>query len=178
LETFLNTLAMDSLDLRVTQHDARLSVHGLLAQAQASLETDPDLALSLAKAAQNAAGGMVYLAGLAEALVLAGNAQHAQGQFKDAVESLSQARQLYVDLENPAAELAVLLELSRWHRTNGEVLPAGECLNRALDLSRQTGSRSGRLEWFGRRFAHTRRFRSGVVASVRSARDLEAIGFC
>lgn len=142
----MNTLAMDSLDLRVTQHDARLSVHGLLTQAQASLETDPDLALSLARAAQNAAGGMVYLAGLAEALVLAGNAQHAQGQFKDAIESLSQARQLYVDLENPAAELKVLLELNRVHRTGGEMVLAGECLNRALSLSRQIGKPDSEAE--------------------------------
>jgi diguanylate cyclase (GGDEF)-like protein len=142
----LNTVAMDSLDLRVTQHDARLNVHGLLTQAQASLETDPELALSLAKAAQNAAGGMVYLAGLAEALVLAGNAQHVQGQFKDAVESLSQARQLYVDLEDQAAELKVLLELNRVHRTYGDMVLAGECLNRALDLSRQIGKRDAQAE--------------------------------
>jgi diguanylate cyclase (GGDEF)-like protein len=142
----VNTVAMDSLDLRVTQHDARLSVHGLLTQAQASLENNPELALSLARAAQNAAGGMVYLEGLAEALVLAGNAQHAQGQFKDAIESLSQARQLYVDLENPAAELEVLLELNRVHRKCGDMVLAGEYLNRALSLSRQVGNRTSEAE--------------------------------
>jgi diguanylate cyclase (GGDEF)-like protein len=142
----LNTVAMDSLDLRVTQHDARLNVHALLAQAQASLETNPTLALSLANAAQNAAGGIVYLAGLAEALVMAGNVQHTQGEFKEAIESLSQARQLYVDLEDQAAELEVLLELNRMHRTGGDMVLAGECLNRALNLSRQIGKRDSEAE--------------------------------
>jgi tetratricopeptide (TPR) repeat protein len=130
----------------VSHHDARLNVQALLTQAQASLETDPDFALGLAKAAQNAAGGMVYLSGLAEALVLAGDVQHAQGQFKDAVESLSQARQLYVDLENPAAELEVLLGLNRVHRKCGNMVLAGECLNCALDLSRQLGQRDAEAE--------------------------------
>jgi diguanylate cyclase (GGDEF)-like protein len=146
LEISLSTVAMDSLDLRVSQHDARLSIHALLNQAQASLESNPRLSLELAKAAQNAAGSIVYLSGLAEALVAAAKAEQAQGQSKEAIESLSQARQLYVDLENQNAELEVLLELNRLHRIGGNMVLAGECLNRALDLSRQIGRREAEAE--------------------------------
>ncbi len=127
------------LEVRGTQLELRGDFQNRLVLARDFLETDPERALALALEVLKEAVEKTSLEDMAAASFVAGRAQHRLAQHKQAIASLSESSQLFAALEDWSAELEVLLELSRSHRNAGDMVLAGECLNRALDLSRTTG---------------------------------------
>ncbi len=115
-----------------------VEIDDLIAKAQATLEKEPILALDFALMAEQLASDGRYLVGLAKALFLAGSAQHKLAQFRSAITLLVGAKLHYQHLKDQIGALDTLLELSRVYRANGDTSLAGECLNRALILSRDT----------------------------------------
>jgi tetratricopeptide (TPR) repeat protein len=123
-----------------------LEVDGFINQARACLEQEPALAIDFALMAEQLASDGHYLAGLAKALFVAGSAQHKLARFKPAITLLIAAKLHYRNLADQSGELETLLELNRVYRANGDTALAGETLNRALVLSRDTQRRDAQAD--------------------------------
>jgi HD-GYP domain-containing protein (c-di-GMP phosphodiesterase class II) len=115
-----------------------LEVDDLIDKAQAALEKEPAQALDFALMAEQLASDGQYFVGLAKALLLAGNAQHKLARFKPAISLLVAAGLHYRNFDDKNGELDTLLELNRVYRAVGDIALAGDCLNQALELSRNT----------------------------------------
>ena len=144
-QTSLETV-VSMLEVRGPQLKLQGDFQNRLVLARDFLETDPERALALALEVLNEAVENTSLEDMAAASFVAGRAQHRLAQHKQAIASLSESSQLFAALEDWSAELEVLLELNRIYRNAGDMVLAGECLNRLLDLSRTTGRREAEAE--------------------------------